>query len=181
MENQNIETFRQVLDELAARFGTAGAELWSSFVAYEMAMAAATILVLPIATAILFVVSLKFKSLGDADTDRYNSGEGYYTVAFISGVVGVVVGLIWLGFLPDGIATILAPEAAVIKGLLTSGLPLLALSGEDDKQRLGEIIEASEKGGIPHETIEFLRSLRDRMYRLRPFHITQYGIRPPTR
>jgi hypothetical protein len=49
----------------------------------------------------------------------------------------------------------------------------------DDKERLAEIIAAAEKAGTPHETLAFLRSLHSRMYRLRPFRPTQYGIHPP--
>jgi len=95
-----------VLDELAARFGSTGAALWESLVRHEIAtawFAVSAVVVMVFVAALLVVVGYA--------KDEEDAVFGGFVVGIIALVVGLVAG-------SYAIPALVAPEAAVIKGLL---------------------------------------------------------------
>jgi hypothetical protein len=95
-----------VLDELAARFGATGAHLWEELVRYELAVAATS----AGATLVLTIVFFALLRWAWPRLDDEN-------VVFVVASVGIVLTISFIATLCY-IPTMIAPEAAVLRGLL---------------------------------------------------------------
>ena len=112
----NAENISTVLDELALRFGATGAHLWGELVRYEVLDATvglASLLFLLVLAVVGAMVVFRYSPpalRGDRDV---LDALKIVSVAAISALLFILV--LWG---PTAVVTILAPEAAVLRGLL---------------------------------------------------------------
>jgi hypothetical protein len=95
-----------VLDELAARFGATGAHLWEALVRYELAVAMTAASVTLILTIVFFVLLRWARPRFDDEL-----------VVLVVSSVGIALMISFIVTLYH-IPTMIAPEAAVLRGLL---------------------------------------------------------------
>ena len=95
-----------LLDELSARFGSTGAELWAELVRYEIASATAWAVGFAFFTFCLAIVAVTAWVFSDDDDFVFVAA----IASAVSGLVTVIAaGTLWV--------TLQAPQAAVIHGL----------------------------------------------------------------
>lgn len=103
----------QVLDELSARFGTVGVELWAELVRYEIANVIASAVLCPLAAAISIIVCRwGFKKYAETDEEVYGGA------ILLGGIIALVLTVLTFVSLWDLTVTLAAPQAATLKGLL---------------------------------------------------------------
>jgi ABC-type cobalamin transport system permease subunit len=111
------EQLSAVLDELAARFGATGAELWRELVRYEIATAATTPVVLAFVAIGVTVGAKKAWEMYHAAKAR----GSHFADSFGAWIITAFAGLAWAGCVASlayFVVVLSAPQAAVIRGLL---------------------------------------------------------------
>lgn len=118
---QVVQGITQVLDELGARFGATGSHLWEQLVTYQMWEALTVIWLMGIGTVIILIcLPIGAKLLHS----RWDEGEiGFNGMAGVALLIISCMGLIVVATTaltqgPELMATIKAPEAAVLRSLL---------------------------------------------------------------
>jgi hypothetical protein len=109
------EEVAKILDELAARFGAPGAELWAELVRYQVWTATLNAVVLIMFASTFAGAAWKAFRWARADHD-YDS-ELKYFVACILALVAMFLCGIAADVSVDAVATLLSPQAATIRAL----------------------------------------------------------------
>ena len=104
--NVVLQTVSSILDELGTRFGSTGAHLWEQLVRSELATAWTIIVMLSGAWVISGLVLL------------WGLKENEEDLMGIGGTGFCIISLASLFIFPWAISALIAPEAAVLKGLL---------------------------------------------------------------
>lgn len=113
----NADNISQILDEIAARFGTTGARLWEQLVRYEVATAVAEAIIMPLICLAAFkAAQYLFKQAEDAD--EYDTKPFLQVVGSVfSAVFAITLVMSLVSFIYVA-GALVAPEAATLKSLL---------------------------------------------------------------
>lgn len=111
-----------VLSDLASRLGTTVESLWPSFVRYTQMEAMGNLLGLVVLTIFLVVLTVVLPPIVYVATDTYSKESkqeaASFMKAFILGIGGPIVAIVWGVTLPTIFAAFMAPEAAAAMKIL---------------------------------------------------------------
>lgn len=110
--NQIPETLNKVLNDLAARFGSTGAALWTSYVHYTQACAAAELFGWLLIGLTIGIYCTRWQPSSQMISE---SDGGVYAVKYAGMIIGLVITSLSIGTcLPQ----IIAPQGAALTAIL---------------------------------------------------------------
>jgi uncharacterized membrane protein HdeD (DUF308 family) len=105
-----------VLDDLAARFGTTGVRLWEELVKYEIATTTAAAFLFPIGAYISYRAALRLFT--KATNAEYEAEALWYTAGIVTTLFCAILLVSSFSAVHDLVGVLASPEAATLRGLL---------------------------------------------------------------
>lgn len=121
LPNDAVATFQGIMNDLAVRFGSTGADLWQKIVEYTVWKAQAEFLMLFIFTVSLTSLSyFLFRGGMKADVEDEDS-EPWYVGGFVSALIAGILFILCVIKAMDAFLAMKAPEAYTLMLLLNKG------------------------------------------------------------